>query len=321
MPRSVRRLSRRRIRRANAAVLPPPPSPNQVSNPLPVAVELYWGTSSGSETLQYIMTVLPNTTVSLSSAPVTGQVLVAAFYATGAGLAYTGTYANGYTLGFNIPNTLPLPSGSIALPPDTPPVLVGAGVTVDGALITREQFWTRSAESYSLAPNEVRTTSITQTTGVTSSSSSLESVSETLSTSASIGWGPVSASISATLNASSTVQHQLTLTDQTTTSSVVQLTSGDDPVLVIYWQLVDRVLWWNSGAFSSVAATVAFDDETIAPTSIANSAGLVPQASLLIGQLPVVPVVSTAFDFAAGTSTERRPHSESRSRTRKRERS
>lgn len=268
------------------------PLANQVVNPLPVYVDLFW--IGGASVPQYIQTVQPNQTATIATAPSSGQSLQASFDPTGATIAASGSYANGYTLGLALPNTLPLPPSTPALPVETAPVVVGAGVDSNGNLVTREQYWARASQSYALGPNETRTVAVTQVSGVTSTSSSLDTISLAVNGSVSGGWGPVSANISAGLNATSTVQHQVTLSDQITSSLIIEITSGDEPVLVLYWQLMDRILWWDDQSIDAVEYLGMLDVDD--PPMFNLAGNLIPKASVLLGQLPLVPIVSTALE-------------------------
>jgi hypothetical protein len=273
----TRAANRRRQRFAQLSVAT---GPGLVTNPYPVYIDLYLVDSTApSAAPVYQGAVLPLNT----------QTVTAYFDATGSSVEVTGSYSGGYTIVTAAPNSIPLPAITVPVPQDSAPVLVGAAMTSNNYVVTREQYWARSSESYSLAPNEVRTVSVIQTSGVTKSSTSLKQLSSSLSTNVQGGWGPISAGISASLNSNSTEQHQVTLTEQTTNSMTVQLTSGDNPVLVIYWQLMERIIWWTVAAQSNMAAVTLEEDEwgyALAPNT------LEAKASVLVGQLPLVPVVS-----------------------------
>jgi hypothetical protein len=108
-----------------------------------------------------------------------------------------------------------------------------------------EQFWQLGGVTATLAPGETRTVGYVTTVGRLDSTTDQESVqkslSATISGSASWGWGSISASVSAALSESSTTTH----TTSITTSEVVSIeqvlsNSGEQPVAVLEWQLVDR---------------------------------------------------------------------------------
>ncbi|MFC5804982.1 hypothetical protein [Streptomyces formicae] len=153
---------------------------------------------------------------------------------------------------------IPEPSADMLIPQDGPSVLVATGLVQHGttvrtpvntgngeqaglgAAVTREQFWHCTGESYSLAPGESRIVSYTVTQGMQDSSSESETTNASVGVSASAGWGPFSASISASLSESSTTSQQLTVSTQTSSfvsSSCHNL--GEYPEMNLYWQLTD----------------------------------------------------------------------------------
>ena len=110
------------------------------------------------------------------------------------------------------------------------------------ALIVREFFWQRSDESYSLSVNELAKWSLTTFTGLETTSSDEQTVSTSLNASLSGGWGPVSASVSASLTTTSRSSQQVTV--QNTQTKFVELTvrnEAQNPVMVLKWNLVDVV--------------------------------------------------------------------------------
>lgn len=141
---------------------------------------------------------------------------------------------------------VPAPTTEIPIPNDSPSILVGCGTGTTSAkhstCVTRAQFWKRSGDSITLAPNESVTTSYTSTTGMQETSSDTKTVAESLSASVSAGWGPVSASISASLNTSETSVHQYVAT-QTDTRFESRSYAADPSGTrtIIRWQLYDVV--------------------------------------------------------------------------------
>lgn len=137
---------------------------------------------------------------------------------------------------------VPKPTQDRPIPVDSPRVLVGCGSLANGATVAREQYWHLTADSYSLAPGETVTTSLTQTSGMESTSSDQTTLSASLNVSASAGWGPVSASVSAALSRSSTTFQQVTVSEQQTAFRSLQRTNGGDSVATFFvWQLIDVV--------------------------------------------------------------------------------
>lgn len=160
---------------------------------------------------------------------------------------------------------LPEPSAVRLIPPDSPRVLVACGPLPQGGVLTREQFWRLSGSSYTLAPSEERTVTITESSGMESTSSQQQEIATSIGMSASGGWGPVSASISATLSMSASRSQQVTLTENTTTliSIVVENESNEAPVTVFIWELVDVVT-----AFSTDGTPIAAVESVIQPSLV-----------------------------------------------------
>lgn len=154
---------------------------------------------------------------------------------------------------------VPTPSAEIPIPNDSPSVLVATGRGTGSAgdtYITRAQFWKRSGDSITLAPNESVTTGYTSTTGIQETSSDTKTVAESVNASLSAGWGPVSASLSASLNTSSTSFQQYVSTQ--TDSRFESRTYESDPSgtrTIFRWQLYD-VVTISSAADYKVLAQV-----------------------------------------------------------------
>ncbi|MFA7763097.1 hypothetical protein [Streptomyces sp. NRRL S-448] len=157
------------------------------------------------------------------------------------------TISGGDLLDPNDIGGVPMPSPSIVIPPDGPRVLVGTGTLPSGNTVTREQFWQRRPESYSIAPGQKKTVSYTATSGMQESSSDEDTVTKSVSASASAGWGPISASVSAALSASSTTSQQVTVSTQTTSfvSNEYDNEGNEYPQMVLVWQLVDVVTFFS----------------------------------------------------------------------------
>jgi hypothetical protein len=146
------------------------------------------------------------------------------------------------------PNALGHPPRSSAqrlVPGSSPRVLVACGMApseAPGSAISREQYWQLSGDSYSLVPAERRTVSFTETTGMESTTSTQETVAKSLGMSISAGWGPVSASVSASLSSSSTTFQQVSLSSEATTFVSREVENRSDVVeLVLVWQLVEVI--------------------------------------------------------------------------------
>lgn len=141
---------------------------------------------------------------------------------------------------------IPQPTKSQYIPQDSSSILVACGTLPNGNTVTREQYWHLQGDSYSLAPGESRTISYTVTTGKQNTSSTQAQISTQVGFSGSDGWGPVSASLSSSLNASAAVYQQVTITEESTSyvSTTVQNLQGD-AMLVLRWQLVDLITIFN----------------------------------------------------------------------------
>ncbi|MFE7189376.1 hypothetical protein [Kitasatospora sp. NPDC057541] len=134
----------------------------------------------------------------------------------------------------------PVPTRSVIVPPNGPRILVGAGTLPNGNPVTREQFWQRLPESYSLAAGEEKAVNHTQTQGMQSNSSDTRTVTASVSASASAGWGPFSASVNASLSKSSTRTQQVTVSTQTTSFTSNQYSNDTaHGRLCLFWQLTD----------------------------------------------------------------------------------
>lgn len=146
----------------------------------------------------------------------------------------------------------PPTDNSVVIPQNSSPILVGVARDETGKIITQEHYWALCTDSYSLGPGERIEQSYISTTGMSQTSSSFQTVSAEASTSASAGWGPVSASVSASLSTTMGRQQQITFDTQTTTS-VLQIIDnlGKETGVVVYrWQLMERITWWSEEAFN-----------------------------------------------------------------------
>lgn len=141
-----------------------------------------------------------------------------------------------------IPGVLPTPASSGSpLPGDSPPIVVGTGTLPKGFIVVRTQCWQKAADSYSLPPQAGLSVTQTETSGVTSSTSDMKEVATMIDISTSLGWGPISASLSASMGRTSSASQEVTISDETT--ATVQREYSNPyaiPMVVLLWQLVDR---------------------------------------------------------------------------------
>lgn len=158
----------------------------------------------------------------------------------------------------------PVPSGDIMIPTDSPLVMVGCGTAPNGNPVTREQFWKRSSDSYMLAPNEKHTVGYSTTSGMQSTTSNEQTISTSLGMSSSFGWGPISASVSASLSTSSRSLQQVTVSSETTRYETVELSNTTDkPQMYLKWQLTDIITIFQPGTNILPVASIVQANEPI----------------------------------------------------------
>jgi len=137
---------------------------------------------------------------------------------------------------------LPKPTRTRLIPPNSTLVLVGCGTMPNGNIVLREQYWLRQPDSFSLAAGESKTSSISISRGLQETSSDTETVAASLGVSGSAGWGPISASVSASINASATFSQQVSVSEQTTAYESKTFTNQlETSVMFLSWQLVDVI--------------------------------------------------------------------------------
>lgn len=153
---------------------------------------------------------------------------------------------------------IPEPNVDRPVPMDSPRVVVGCGKVPSGNLVVREEFWRLTSDSYSLGPDEERAVSYTQITGMESTTSVQDTLAESVGVSASAGWGPVSASVSASLSGTTTTFQQVTLSSQQTTFVSRTLTASQEPRTVLYWQLTDVLTVLDAEMVPVASAITAF---------------------------------------------------------------
>jgi hypothetical protein len=135
----------------------------------------------------------------------------------------------------------PQPNADVMIPSSSPRVAVACGV-VNGGYMVRYQYWSATDNSYCLPDGDMRNVSMTVTNGMQQTSSTQETVSQSVSSSASAGWGPVSASISYALDTSSSLSSSYEINEQTVRNDSVTLTNNSGKTLCyLAWQLVDVV--------------------------------------------------------------------------------
>ncbi|MFD0258148.1 hypothetical protein ACFXKJ_12240 [Kitasatospora indigofera] len=147
----------------------------------------------------------------------------------------------------------PKPSADVVIPTDSPRIVVGCGLLPNGNTVIREQLWQRLPDSYSIAPGQTKEVNFSVTSGVQSSSSDLSTLEKSVAATAKAGWGPVSASVSASLSSASTTFQQVTATKQTTSFVSHRFELRADapaPETTFYWQLADCVTVYDTDGVS-----------------------------------------------------------------------
>ncbi|MFC5804980.1 hypothetical protein [Streptomyces formicae] len=183
---------------------------------------------------------------------------------------------------------IPVPTSSMVIPPNGPRILVGAGVLQNGRFVTREQFWQRLPESYSLAAGETKSVNYTQTQGMQASSSDSKTVTASVSASAGGGWGPFSASVNASLSQSSTRTQQMTVSTQTTTFTSTQYDNETaHGQMCLFWQLTDVLTVFDATGTPLSSVISAKGPSVVWSTSdVDELAAQKPDSLLLRAEIP-----------------------------------
>lgn len=208
----------------------------------------------------------------------------------------------------------PEPNREVIIPPDSPRVLVGCGVlkgsgstAADGNIIVREQYWERMSDSYSLAAGEQKTLSSTTTEGTETTSSSTSEMAVSLGLDASAGWGPVSASASATLSSEASHFQQVTVTEQSTLFASDTLSNETaDAVMYLKWQLTDVITVFTSTGVAKSSVMMGENPIIIAGPYNPSKLGSPPPIITKIGGPPLLQAGSDeAASTLAGTGAQR----------------
>jgi hypothetical protein len=178
----------------------------------------------------------------------------------------------------------PQPYTNLLIPPNSPLVLIACARLPGNKIITREQGWVRQPDSFSLAPNEKRTVSLTVTRGLQRTSSSSETFSTAIGMSGSAGWGPVSASVSSSLSYTSTSFQQVTISEETSVYESKEFQSSlPEPSMFLVWQLVDVITVYNEAENPIASLSLGESPALISPaysTATVKNAIPVPSASV-----------------------------------------
>ncbi|MFD3998830.1 hypothetical protein [Streptomyces sp. NPDC058548] len=144
---------------------------------------------------------------------------------------------------------VPQPSASVVIPPDSPRVVVGFGRTPKGNTLIREQYWQRLPDSYSISAGARRTVEYTVTTGMESTTSTQSDLGSSVMGDVAAGWGPISASLSTSLSASSTSFEQVSTNVETSSfvSQVYDNTQGEKSRICYHWRLANVLTVFDAG--------------------------------------------------------------------------
>lgn len=154
----------------------------------------------------------------------------------------------------------PVPNKTTLIPHDSGKFVVGAGPFTlppdkgnKQVLLIHEQYWKRSPASFSLGPNSTKTVALVVTTGRTETTSSETQIKATLGIEVSGGWGPISASMSASLEYGSSFTRTVSVseTSQSTVEEHYENKLLDKQKLFIFWNLVDSYTFVDFDAKSS----------------------------------------------------------------------
>lgn len=252
-----------------------------IKNGLPIPVELSWISTSGAHEL--VGTLGPGGEREVLDCYGGYYFLFAAtFTGSFVGVITIGSGTTQYT--FNRQDLLnpgeighiPQPTKNALIPPDSPRVCVSCAEVPSGNVAIREQYWERQSDSYCLAAGEKKTVSMTTVSGKQQTSSDQETFAAAVGVSASGGWGPISASVSASLSKNSTTFQQVTVTEQST-AFISDTLENKEPHSVMYlrWQLNDII-------------TVFSPPESARDTRPPITSAWVPKASIITGESPVI---------------------------------
>lgn len=140
---------------------------------------------------------------------------------------------------------IPEPNKAKPIPLDSQGVLVGVGdKLVKGVYISiaRYQFWRLTQESICLAAGESRIVSFQETNGMQQTSSDESTMSAAIGFQSRVGWGPISASLSASLSKTSTTMQQVVITKETVSYNEVKTENPTKETrMFLRWQLTDVI--------------------------------------------------------------------------------
>ncbi|MET8686916.1 hypothetical protein ABZV77_22135 [Streptomyces sp. NPDC004732] len=162
---------------------------------------------------------------------------------------------------------VPEPNASVVIPPDSPRVVVGfGGLTATNSTVVREQYWQRLPDSYSIAAGALRTINYTTTSGMESTTSDQTTLASSVTGSGTAGWGPVSATLTASLSANSTSFQQTSTTVERTAfvSQTYDNTAADAKSRVVfYWQLTNVLTVFDKDGNASASLVYGTENPAV----------------------------------------------------------
>ena len=149
-------------------------------------------------------------------------------------------------------------------------------------VIIREQYWRRSPESYSLAPGQSLSLSVTEKTGVdTTSSTSVEvglELGMEVSGKQKFGWGEVAAKITGKLETKAKYAQQVVISSEETVQTTQTWTNtGPNAKLYLVWELIDEytIVTPNKGNIRAVFS-LALEPTIVQAVSLGNTWNILP---------------------------------------------
>jgi len=234
----------------------------QLSNNLAFSINLYATTSTGSR--QFVQTIGHDNGATITGTE--GDAIIVT-------CLMSGSFICSFTLSGSMSNIavdpsvltppndigpIPQPTTEILVPVNSPLVMVGTNLLPNGNIITREQYWNLQGDSYSLVVGESRTVSYSTASGRQSTSSSEESVAASIGVNGQIGWGPVSAGLSGSLNAQSSHFQQVTVEEESTAySSETVSNDTTEDFVVLRWQMMDLITVYEPAQFNPISSVVS----------------------------------------------------------------
>lgn len=295
------------------------PSEFIIGNGLPVPLQLYWLSATGEQvsvttpTWPFLigqpLVLQPRTTTTFRSAP-DGYWWLLAAQGSGAFATVVGKERESAGRSYVAEQRVSVsaeelvPSGAIGMPPApnseqlmpsaSPRILVacGPGPSGGGTTILVEQQWQLSSGSYALAPQERRTISYTETSGMSSTSAESSTVATSLGLSASAGYGAISASVSMSVSTSSSRFEEVTISSESTEFASTEIENKTDTTqLVLLWQLMQTATVFESRNKPTASVVSALGP---AIPQLSTLERLPPPAALQAAWLPVPELAATS---------------------------